>query len=97
MKSVVVVYSPLCEQNGTFLSQLEEWSKGTGVNLCEIPLDEITEREKEWYESCGLLKNGRFKRSVFIDVFLEGKLIDSVPLKRENSEKGLCSLVIFDS
>ena len=89
MKSVVVIYSPLCEQNGTFLSQLEEWLKSTGFNLCEVPFDEITEREKEWYESCGLLRNGRFKRSVFIDVFFEGKLIDSVPLKRENMEKEL--------
>jgi len=89
MKSVVAVYSPLCEQNGTFLSQLEEWLDSTGVELCEIPFDEITDREKEWYTSCGLLKNGRFTKSVLIDVFFEGKLIDSVPVKKENIEKGL--------
>lgn len=89
MKSVVAVYSPLCEQNGTFLSQLEEWLDGKDVELVEVPFDEITDREKEWYKSCGILRDGRFRESVFIDVFFEGNLIDSVPLKKENIEKGL--------
>ena len=88
-KSVVAIYSPLCEQNGTFLSQLEEWLQGKDIILHEIPFDKITDREKEWYISCGFLKNGHFTRSVFIDVFFEGNLIDSVPLQKENIEKEL--------
>ena len=89
MKSVVVIYSPLCEQNGSFLSLLEEWLKEKDIEILEIPFDKITDREKKWYKSSELLKNGRFLKSVFIDVFFEGKLIDSVPLKKENIEKGL--------
>ena len=89
MKSVFVVYSPLCEHNGAFLHQLEEWLDRKGIELCEIPFERITDQEKEWYKSAGLLEKGRFKKSVFIDVFFEGRLIDSVPLKKENIEKGL--------
>jgi hypothetical protein len=90
MKSLTVVYSPLCEGNGAFLGQLEEWLHGTDVTLCSIPFDTITDRERGWYRSAGLVRrNGRFKKSVFIDVFFEGELIDSVPVKRERIEKNL--------
>jgi hypothetical protein len=43
----------------------------------------------KWYESEGLMQNGRFLSSVFIDVFYEGKLIDSVPLSKEKLERKL--------
>lgn len=90
MKSVTAVYSPLCSRNGEFLGLLEEWLNGKDIKIYKIPFDKITAREKEWYKSAGLAnRNGRFKKSVFIDVFFEGNLIDSVPLKKEKIEKGL--------
>lgn len=86
---LVVVYSPLCERNGEFLGLLEEWLDNTGILIRAVPFNDITDREKEWYASAGLVRDGRFKKSVFIHVFFEGELIDSVPLKREAIEKGL--------
>lgn len=85
-----VIYSPLCEQNGAFLGQLEEWLEGKDIEMIAIPFDGISAQEKGWYQAAGLVdSHGRFKRSVFIDVFFEGGLINSVPLKREKIEKAL--------
>lgn len=85
---LVVVYSPLCARNGEFLGLLEEWLDGR-VPIRVIPFNEITDKERELYASAGLVQDGRFKKSVFIHVFFEGELIDSVPLKKEAIEKGL--------
>jgi len=90
MKSVTVVYSPLCVHNGAFLGQLKEWLNGKDIEIHAVPFNRITTREMEWYRSAELLdKNDLFKKSVFFDVFFEGKLIDTVPLKKKKIEKEL--------
>jgi len=90
MESITVIYSPLCEANGAFLGRLEEWLEDKNIEIVAIPFDAITAREKGWYQSAGLVdSHGRFKRSVFIDLFFEGRLIDSVPLRKEKIERAL--------
>lgn len=90
MKSVTVVYSPLCVHNGAFLGQLKEWLDGKDIEIHAVPFNRITTQEMEWYRSAELLdKNDFFKKSVFFDVFFEGKLIDTVPPKKKKIEKEL--------
>jgi len=72
MKELEVIYSPLCEANGAFIGQLREWLDGKDVRLCMVPFDEAEESvKKDRHENC------------FIDVFYNGKKIDSVPLHRK--------------
>jgi len=89
MKSIVVIYSPLCEYNGAFLGQLEEWFNNIDLEIITIPFDKLTTRELEWYKAAGVVIGDRFVRSVFIDVFSEGLLIDSVPLSQRKIIQGL--------
>ncbi len=42
MKSLVVIYSPLCEYNGAFLGQLEEWFSNIDLEIITIPFDKPT-------------------------------------------------------
>lgn len=87
MKEIDVIYSPICEANGAFLGQLEEWLEETDVSINYISYDNLGSRELEWYKSEGLMReNGKLRNSVFIDVFYNGMLIDQVPLKRERFE-----------
>lgn len=90
MKELYAVYSPVCEANGAFLGQLQEWFDGTGVRINPVPFNKIDPEIKKWYVAEGLARdNGRFVSTVFIDVFYEGKLIDSVPLSKEKIEKAM--------
>lgn len=87
MRQIDVIYSPICEANGAFLGQLEEWLEETDVIINYISYNKITSRELEWYKLEGLTReNGELASSVFIDVFYNGKLIDKVPLRRERIE-----------
>lgn len=38
MKTIDVIYSPICEANGAFLGQLEEWIKDTDVKINYISI-----------------------------------------------------------
>jgi hypothetical protein len=72
MKELKVIYSPLCEANGSFIGQLREWLVGKDVRLSVVPFDKAEEFiKRDIHENC------------FIDVFYNGKKIDSVPLHRE--------------
>lgn len=82
MKTIDVIYSPICEANGAFLGQLEEWLKGTDVKINYISYNNLTVKEAAWY-------NGKLTDSVFIDIFYNGALIDSVPIKKEKIENAL--------
>jgi len=84
MKTIDAIYSPICEANGAFLGQLEDWLEGTEVKINYIPYDSLTPKEVEWYKAQGSMsEKGKLVSSVFIDVFYNGKLIATVPLKRE--------------
>lgn len=90
MRTIDVVYSPICEANGAFLGYIEEWLQGTDVNINYISYDNLNSKETEWYKREGMINNeGKPISSIFIDVFYNGRLIDSVPLKRERIEEAL--------
>lgn len=90
MKAIDVVYSPICEANGAFLGQLEEWLEDADVKINYISYDSLTSKELEWYKAQGgMCEKGKLVSSVFIDVFYDGKLIDTVPLKKEKIEEAL--------
>lgn len=90
MKIIDVVYSPICEANGAFLGQLEEWLEGTDVKINYIPYDRLTPKEVEWYKAHGIIREKcRLVSSIFIDVFYNEKLIATVPLKKEKIEQAL--------
>lgn len=72
MKKIEVVYSPLCEATGAFIGKLKEWLKDTAVEIEVIPFHE--------YEKRG---HGALKENCFVDVYYNGKIIDSVPLHQE--------------
>ncbi|MCD2346779.1 hypothetical protein [Clostridium guangxiense] len=90
MKTIDVIYSPICEANGAFLEQLEEWLKGTDVKINYIPYDSLTSKEVGWYKAQGTIREKcKLVSSVFIDVFYNEKLIATVPLKKEKIEQAL--------
>lgn len=90
MKTIDVVYSPICEANGAFLGQLEEWLEGTDVKINYIPYNNLTPKEAEWYKAHGVIcEKCKLVSSVFIDVFYNEKLIATVPLKKEKIEQAL--------
>lgn len=74
MKKVIAVYSPLCEANAAFLGKLHEWLD-TEVEIEECPYPIAADNYGAF-----LQRNG----NCFIDVYYEGKCIDSVPLHREH-------------
>jgi len=87
---VTAIYSPACQANGMFLAKLEEWLAGTRFDLETIRFDHMSPRERAWYSWLGYLEpGGSFNRTVFIDVFHRGRLVDSVPLKKKNLENAL--------
>lgn len=90
MKTIDVIYSPICEANGAFIGQLEEWLEGADVKINYISYNDLTMKEIAWYKAKGLIGNdGRLTDSVFIDIFYNGILIDSVPIKKEKIEDAL--------
>lgn len=74
MKILTVIYSPLCEANGSFIENLKNWLHGQDVEIQVYPFHLAPEEYKESIKAEG---------NCFIDVFYEGKKIDSVPLHRE--------------
>lgn len=73
MKKVTVVYSPLCEANGAFLGELHEWLDGTYVEIEEIAYNTAISK--------GIVTPKA--KNCFIDVYYDGKLIDTVPLHKQ--------------
>lgn len=86
---LVAVYSPVCEANGAFLGLLKEWAQEAGAEVEAVPFHQMGDRERAWYRKAGRLDSGSFRQTVFIDVFLEGELVDSVPLNRERIASAL--------
>ncbi len=88
-ETLVAVYSPVCEANGAFLGLLSDWTREAGWELELIPFHRLTDRELAWYKEAGRLDDRGFRQTVFIDVFLGGRIIDSVPLSRERVARAL--------
>ncbi|MBQ8264890.1 MAG: hypothetical protein IJY96_08980 [Oscillospiraceae bacterium] len=74
MRTIEVVYSPLCEATGSMLGKLRHWLEGTDIQINVFPFDSCPQRLKS-----------KFKKSenCFIEVFYDGDRIDSVPLHRD--------------
>lgn len=90
MKTIDVIYSPICEANGAFIGQLEEWLEGTDIKINYVSYNNLTMKESAWYKAKGLIsKDGKLTSSVFIDIFYNGTLIDSVPIKKEKIQDAL--------
>lgn len=80
MREIEAVYSPLCEASAAFIGQLREWLAGTDVRVTAIPFHQ-SGRGRAAHENC------------FVDVYLEGQRIDTVPLCRER----LCEILQLDA
>lgn len=74
MKTLEAVYSPLCEANGAFLGKLREWLEDTEVCINAIPFNELPAEMAQYYSS--------IREDCFIDIFYNGRRIDSVPLHK---------------
>ncbi len=79
---LIVIYSPLCEANGSFVENIYEWVKSSDsdVDIEVYSFDTAPEIYRELqpvHENC------------FIDVLLNGRRIDTVPLHKERILKAL--------
>lgn len=78
MRTIEVVYSPLCEATGAMIEKLRKWFYGTDIEIKVFPFQLCPQRLKRKYQ-CG--------ENCFIDVFYEGERIDSVPLHQDKLYK----------
>lgn len=83
MKTIEVIYSPVCEASMAFLGMLREWMAGTAVEIIACPYDPASARQNALFLENGQRMHGRMVESCFIDVYHMGKRIDSVPLNRQ--------------
>ena len=72
MKKITVIYSNLCEANGAFLGQLREWLDGYDIEISATA----------YHEASTALKSMQGSGNCFIDVYYDGKHIDTVPLHK---------------
>ena len=100
MRTIEVVYSPICEATGAMIGKLKQWLDGTDFQISIFPFNDCPQRLKTKFEQ---------GENCFIDVFYNGERIDSVPLHqhkiyaalgiqktalRENDEEMVLSPVI---
>ncbi len=74
MRTIDVVYSPLCEATGAMLGKLTQWLEGTDVQINAIPFNLCPQRLRKKFEK---------GENCFIDVFYGAERIDTVPLHQE--------------
>lgn len=89
MKTIEAIYSPVCEASIAFIGRLRKWMENTGVNVLSAPYDAASIAQAELYHASGLLVHNRLMDSCFVDVFFEGKRIDSVPLNKSRIFRAL--------
>lgn len=82
MKTLEVIYSPICEASMAFVGRLKEWVENADINIISAPYDAASIAQAELYHANDLLTNGKMIDSCFVDVFFEGQRIDSVPLNK---------------
>lgn len=82
MKRIEVIYSPICEVSIAFTGILHEWLEDKNVEITSLIFCHSSAYQQKLYECNGLAVNGRMIETCFIDVFYNGKLIDSVPLSK---------------
>ncbi len=89
-RRVVAVYSPMCAYNAAFAGAVRRWALQAQVELQLVPYHSITEPIRRWYRDAGVLDERGLRRTVFIDVFVDGKLVsDSAPPDRDAIAKEL--------
>lgn len=74
MRFIEVIYSPLCESTAAMLGQLRRWLADTDVTIQAYPFHQCP---------AALREQLRQDENCFIEVFYQGRRIDSVPLHRE--------------
>lgn len=79
---LVIIYSPLCEANGSFIEKLKQWVKGSGCDA-EIEVYAFDSAPSIYRQQLPACEN------CFIDVLLNGKRIDTIPLHKELILKAL--------
>lgn len=82
MKNIDVIYSPLCEASIAFVEGLKEWLRGQDVRVFPVSYDPDSAAQAALYRACGQLVRGRMMESCFVDVFYQGRRVDTVPLSK---------------
>lgn len=83
MQTVEVLYSPVCEASIAFVGLLTEWLAGTAVCVHAHAFDPAAAGQRALLAGAGLLEEDRLTETCFVEVFCEGRRIDSVPLRKE--------------
>lgn len=74
MKTIEVIYSPICESTGAMIGKLKHWLDGTDIQINIIPFHLRPPK----------MGNGReASENCFIDIYYCNKKIDSVPLHKD--------------
>ncbi len=66
-----------------FMGVLQEWLENKNVEITSSVFCNSSTYQKKLYDCNGLSINGRMIETCFIDVFYNGRLIDSVPLSKK--------------
>lgn len=74
MRTIEVIYSPICEATGAMIENLKQWLDGTGIQINIFP-----------FNNCPQILKDKLKQdeNCFIEVFYNGEKIDSVPLHQD--------------
>lgn len=75
--TLVAIYSPVCEAGMAFVGLLREWAGEAGAGVVALAYDPGDAAQMRLYRENDMPRDTRF-----IDVFLDGRLVDSVPLDR---------------
>ncbi len=83
-KAITAVYSPVCTCNAAFLGTVREWARQADAEFEAVPYQDIDESIRRRYAEAEVLDEAGLIRTVFIDLFIDGKLVSSsVPPVRE--------------
>jgi len=74
MRTIEVIYSPICEATGAMIETLKQWLEGTDIQIHIFPFNNCPQRLKNKLKQ---------DENCFIEVFYNGEIIDSVPLHQD--------------
>lgn len=82
MKKIEVLYSSVFESNVFFIEKLYKWLKNYNIEISIIPYNDFSIAQAKLYRNNDIIINNRMVESCLVDIFYEGKIIDSVPFER---------------
>jgi hypothetical protein len=83
LKTVDIIYSPVCEYSAAFIRILSEWLENKNVTVNAVSYSDALKTKKDLLVRNGIIVNDRLIESCFTEVFYKGLKIDSVPLDKE--------------